>query len=182
MSTTQPRLITASEVLEERKKQFDSGTYWPHDYNSRCGLWVSCDCPKCRSYYDPTGEESAKYMNMELSWFNGQGEKPSFSFSELVKESYLVHTQPGFYIGSAKKPASLEDVVLVETPPFPLKPKRILHIAPNHDWNEFLLSDDNTYWSRRTYVRGQMSPYMDGQDQKIPFLDLAKRLQEIFGV
>ena len=173
-----PRLITATEVLAERENQIQNG-YWPHDWNTRQGLWVSCDCPKCRQYYDPTGEETAKYLNMEFpSWFDGQGEKPSFGFSNLAKESYLAYSQPGFYIGNAKKAASLEDVILMITPPFTLKPKRILHIAENHDWTEFLLSEG--HWILRRYVKGRIVYDTKTEDLIIPFLDLAKRLQDIF--
>jgi hypothetical protein len=120
------------------------------------------------------------------SFFNGHGDKPSFAFSKIATESYLAHMGPGFYIGSAKKPATLEDVVLVITPPLPLKPKRILHIAENHDWNEFVLSEDKSYWSRTTYVNGRtfyrVAVGEEDPDRNIPFAALPNRLREIFGV
>ena len=184
VSNSGPRLITAEEVLAERASLSDSGSF-PHGTGRGWSSykWVSCDCPPCRNEYDPTGEETAKYMNMEYpSFFNGQAEKPSFSFSELVKQSYLAHMGPGFYIGGAKKAATLEDVVLVITPPLPLKPKRILYIAPNHDWDEFILSDDKSYWTRRSYEKGRtVWRGTEDPDKEIPFLELGKRLTEIYG-
>lgn len=179
-----PRMITAEEILAERREVLSAagGGYFPHDFNSRLGVWVSCDCPKCRDYYDPTGEHSARYLNMEFpSWFNGQGEKPSFSsFSALSKQSYLAHMGPGFYIGNAKKPACLEDVMMVLSPPLPLRPKRILRIADNHDWEEFVLSEDKSSWTRRTYVKGRMVYYEEGENPPIPFALLPERLKELF--
>jgi len=183
--STGPRVITAEEVLVERSALRKELGYVPHGTGRGWSsmLWVSCDCPNCRDYYDPTGEESAKYLNMDFpSFFNDQSEKPSFAFSKIAKESYLAHMGPGFYIGNAKKPATLEDVVLVLTPPLPLKPKRILYISEKHDWDEFVLSDDKSYWYRRSYEKGRTvwrgndDPY-----RMIPFLELGKRLTEIYG-
>ena len=180
-----PRLITAEEVLAERSELRRELGYVPHGTGRGWSsmFWVSCDCPNCRDNYDPTGEESAKYMNMDFpSFFNWQVEKPSFAFSKLVKESYLAHMGPGFYIGSAKKPATLEDVVLVITPPLPLKPKRILYISQKNDWDEFSLSEDKSHWSRHSYENGQ-SVWRGNEDpdKKIPFFELAKRLTELYG-
>lgn len=186
---TGPRLITAEEVLAERAEQRREYGYFPHGQGERwsSAFWVSCDCPNCRDNYDPTGEETAKYLNMEYpSFFNGQGEKPSFSFSKIVKSSYLAHLKPGFYIGNAKKPATLDDVVLVQSPPLALKPKRILHNAENRDWDEFVLSDDRSHWVRRSYVKGRYVSRLLGDkedpDMNIPFAALPNRLREIFGV
>lgn len=176
-----PRMITAAEILAERQELRDSGTDFPHNFNARCGVWVYCDCPPCRDYYDPTGMESAKYLNMEYpSWFDGQSDTPSFYFSKIAKESYLAHRQPGFYIGNAKKPASLEDVMLVLTPPLPLKPKRILHIVNGNNWEEFLLSDDKTSWTRRTYKNGRQT-YIEEKDRvPIPFAMLSTTLKTLY--
>jgi hypothetical protein len=79
--TTGPRLITAEEVLVERSDLRRELGYVPHGTGRGWSsmLWVSCDCPNCRDHYDPTGEESAKYLNMDFpSFFNDQSEKPSF--------------------------------------------------------------------------------------------------------
>ena len=177
-----PRMITAAEILAERQELLDSEMYFPHDYNSRCGVWVSCDCPPCRNHYDPTGEESAKYLNMEYpSWFDGQGDKPSFAFSKIAKESYLAHRQPGFYIGNAKKPACLEDVMLVLSPPLPLKPKRILHIVSGNNWEEFILSEDKATWTRRTYSNGRHNYFDDKNNAPISFAELPTILKTLYG-
>lgn len=180
-STGAGRLITAEEILAERRALLESNQYFHHDYNSRCGVWVSCDCPKCRDYYDPTGEESAKFLNMEFpSWFDGQSERPSFfGFSTLALESYYARVQKGFYIGNAKKAACLDDVCMVVSPPLPLKPKRIQHFG-DVTYDEFLLSDDKTTWTRRSYERGRSVYYEAGTNPPIPFAELPAKLKELY--
>lgn len=173
----EPRLITAAEILDERDALRNSGQDFPHNYNARCGVWVSCDCPPCRDFYDPTGEESAKYLNMEFpSWFNGQVDMPSFYFSRAAKESYLAHIKPGFYIGNAKKPATLEAVVLVLTPPFPMKPKRILRVLGKGTWDEFILSEDKMSWQSRHYANATQ---VFTREEPIPLEELAIKLQKL---
>ena len=177
-----PRMITAAEILTERQELRNSDMYFPHDYNARCGVWVYCDCPPCRDHYDPTGEESAKYLNMEYpSWFDGQTDKPSFAFSKIAKESYLAHRLPGLYIGNAKKPASLEDVMMVLTPPLPLKPKRILHVVNGGNWEEFLLSEDKTSWTRRSYSNGHQNYAAEKDLAPIPYDELPATLKALYG-
>jgi hypothetical protein len=184
-ATMIPRVITAEEVLTERAALRKELGYVPHGTGRGWSsmYWVSCDCPNCRDYYDPTGEESAKYLNMDFpSFFNDQSEKPSFAFSKIAKDSYLAHMSPGFYIGNAKKPAQLDDIILVLTPPLPLKPKRILYISQKHDWDEFVLTDDKAHWYRRSYEKGRaVWRGAEDPDRKIPFLELGKRLTEIYG-
>ena len=176
----EPRLITAEEILAERKALLDSDQYWPHDYNSRCGVWVSCDCPKCRNYYDPTGEETAKALNMEASWFDSQSDRPCFfGFSKIARESYYAQIKDGFYIGYAKKPATLDDVCLVLTPPLVLRPKRILCVSKK-SWDEFVLSDDKTSWNRRTFESSRRVWYEEGTNPPIPFADLPAKLKELY--
>ncbi len=184
-SLIKPRYITAAEVLAERDEQrslspgggHGTGTGWSSM------LWISCDCHACRTEYDPTGEESTKYMNMEFpSFFNSQSELPSFILSKLFKESYLAAAGPGFYIGSAKKAATLDDVILVITPPLVMRPARILHISKDYIWDEFILYEAKTLWRRRTYAKGRSIWYKEGEDQAIPFAALGGRLQELFGV
>ena len=179
-----PRLITAEELVAERDALWKTGSF-PHGSGRGWSsyFWVSCGCPPCSHYYDPTGEETAKFLNAEYpSFFNGQSEKLSFDFCNLAKESYLAHMGPGFYIGNAKKAATLEDVVLVITPPLPLKPKRILRISENYDWDEFILSEDKSFWRRQGYTKGRSVWYKEGDsDLNIPFLALGKRLTEIYG-
>jgi len=52
-----PRVITAEEVLTERSALRKELGYVPHGTGRGWSsmLWVSCDCPNCRVYYDPTG-------------------------------------------------------------------------------------------------------------------------------
>ena len=170
--------------MEERSALRNELGYIPHGTGRGWSsmFWVSCDCPNCRDYYDPTGEESAKYLNMEYpSFFNGQNDTPSFAFSKIAKDSFLAHLKPGFYIGNAKRAAVLEDVVTILTPPFPLHPSRILHVSEDHTWDEFILSADMSSWRRRTYKKGHQAFYKpDEPDQRIPLEGISARLLEIF--
>lgn len=181
-----PRLITASDVLAERRAQFDSGTYWPHDYNANCGLWVYCDCPKCREYYDPTGEETAKYLNMDpTSFYAKQSDMPSFDFSTLAKESFWFAATPGFYFdtGSLYGVRDMESFITQLTPPLALYPTHILHIGKG-GVDRFFLSDDKTSWSRYTWKSGNSVYYKEGENPPIPFdtsnTALRQRLTELF--
>jgi hypothetical protein len=121
------------------------------------------------------------------SAFNGLRELPSFASSSLAKESYMARAGPGFYIGSAKKAATLADVILVITPPLALHPARILHIAEDGTWDEFILYTmldecvemGERMWRRRTYVEGRLIESV-ATDMAIPFAALPRRLQELF--
>lgn len=178
-----PRYITAAEVLEERAALREQLGHVPHGTGRGWSsmLWIYCDCPNCRDSYDPTGEESAKYLNMEYpSFFNGQHDVPSFAFSKIAAESFLAHLKPGFYIGNAKKAAALDDVVMILTPPLVLRPARILRVGEDYTWDEFILSEDKTKWSRRTYKNGHSIFYREGEDQNIPLKELGPRLTELF--
>ena len=169
-----PRLITAAEILAELNELLNNGTYWPHDYNARCGVWVYCDCPKCRLYYDPTGEESAKYLNMDHeSFFRGQSDQPSFAFSRLFKESYLAHSKPGFYVGKRRDCLSLDEVHTVA-----LQAPLILHISADRSWTEYIPSADETVWRRRIYKHGR-SVWENEEDRNVPADELLAYLAEL---
>jgi hypothetical protein len=173
-----PRLITAAEVLAERTALRSELGYVPHGTGTGWSsyMWVSCDCPNCRDEYDPTGEESAKYLNMDYeSFFRGQSEKPSFAFSKIAAHSFLAHAKPGFYTGKRTDCLSLEEILAIG-----VQSPLILHIGDDGVWDEFIPSDDETMWRRRTYKQGRSVWYENGDDQKIPAADLKKRLTELF--
>ena len=161
-----PRLITASEILVERaalRKELGSV---PH--GTGCGwasmLWVSCDCPACRDEYDPTGEESAKYLNMDsTSFFRGQSEIPVFLFSKIAKESFLAAAGPGLYL----KEQRLELGELIAQLPSVAKPV-VLRISED-GWDEFILSEDRTTWTRRSYRKGRSVWYNEGENPPLPY-------------
>ena len=164
-----PQRITAEEIIADRQRRQNQTDY-------------TCDCPLCRDIHDP--EELAKYLNMEESRLTGGAEKPKFVMTpELYNKTYLRNAAPGFYIGYAKKPAALADVMMVLSPPIPLKPKRILHIHTNNYWDVFNLSEDKTVWHRESYYeRGWRTHRSDSDpDISIPFAALPARLQELFG-
>ena len=169
-----PRLIMAAEVLAELNELLNNGTYWPHDYNARCGVWVYCDCPKCRLYYDPTGEESAKYLNMDHeSFFRGQSDQPSFAFSRLFRESYLAHSKPGFYVGKRRDCLSLDEVQAIA-----FQAPLILHISADRSWTEYIPSADETVWRRRIYKHGR-SVWEKEEDRNVPADELLAYLAEL---
>ena len=172
-----PRIITAAEVLAERRQMREELGHVPHGTGRGWSsmLWVSCDCPNCRDEYDPTGEESAKYLNMDYtSFFRGQGEKPSFHFSKIAAESMLAAAKPGFYSGKRTDRLLLDEIL-----PIAIYSPLILHIGEDGIWDEFVPSDDDT-WRRRTYKQGRSVWYENNEDQKIPTTDLTKRLKELF--
>ena len=160
-----PRLITASEILAERAELRTELGYIPHGTGRGWSsmFWVSCDCPNCRDYYDPTGEESAKYLNMDHeSFFRGKSEKPSFAFSKIAKESFLAAVTPGFYVGKRRDCLSLEQLKEVA-----LQAPLILHIGTDYVWNEYIPSEDETVWLRRTYKQGRSVFYEKEEDKKM---------------
>ena len=178
LNTMQPRLITAAEVLEERKALRQELGYIPHGTGRGWSsyFWVSCDCPNCRDNYDPTGEESAKYLNMDHeSFFRGQSEQPSFAFSRCAKESFLAHVTPGFYVGKRRDCLTIEQVseIAIQAP-------LILHIGTDGTWDEFLPSSDETTWTRRTYTKGRSVFYKQGENPPIPSGELVQRLREFY--
>ena len=153
-----PRIITAAEILEERSFLRTELGYIPHGTGTGWSsyFWVSCDCPNCRDNYDPTGEESAKYLNMDVrSWFNGQSEMPSFAFSKIAKDSYLYHLKPGFYLGDNHNPMTFDEICSAIQYPLECRPQRILHVLTKNTWDEFLLLEDGTGRKRRSYKDGR---------------------------
>ena len=180
-----PRIITAAEILEDRRALFENGgsSYWPHDYEA------PCDCPKCRDYYDPTGEESAKYLNMDpSSFFTMQSDIPSFSLIKIAKESFWAAAGPGFYFdnGSIYGVRDMESFITQLTPPLAIYPTHILHIGQQRAVDRFFLSDDKKSWTRRTWKDGRGVFYHDGKNPPIPAdtsnAALRQRLTEIFSV
>jgi len=166
MLSEPPYRITANEIVADRERR-------------QC---QTDDDPLCRDTVD--AEELAKYLNMEESHLTGGAEKPNVLLSpEVYNKTYLANAVPGFYIGYAKKPAALADVMMVLSPPLPLKPKRILYIHTNNYWDVFNLSADKTVWHRESYYeRGWRTHRSDSDpDLCIPFAALPARLEELFG-
>jgi len=176
-----PRRITAVEILAELNELLHSGTYWPHDYNASYGLWVYCDCPKCRLYYDPTGEESAKYLNMDpRSFFTDQSDIPSFAFSQIAKESLWATATPGIYFDDDARVRTLTGFIEQMTPPLAIRPFHILHIGKDRTLDRFFLSADKTYWIRRSWKSGRSIYYKEGENPPIPTDAICARLNELF--
>jgi hypothetical protein len=156
-SSRMPRLITAAEVLVERTALRQELGFVPHGTGSGWSsmFWISCDCPNCRDQYDPTGEESAKYLNMDYtSFFCDQSEIPSFAFSKVAKESYWFNAEPGFYFDTDIRVRTLSQVLSELTPPITLFPKHILYIGKGRVIHRFFLDTDETKWTRRSWKNG----------------------------
>jgi hypothetical protein len=172
-ASEEPRLITAEEVVAERKA-YDALGLESAIYSWQKGV--------CAEFFDPSGEETAKYLNMEFSpAYMGTTKLPDFTWSMLARSSYLAHLKPGFYIGNAKKPALLQDVLTLLRPPFPMKPKRLLYISPEYLWDEFILSACRRFWTHYTYIRGQSVWYKPEEyDAVIPCAEFAQRLSHLY--
>lgn len=150
----QPRRISAAEVLAERAELRREIGYCPHGVGGNY-FWVYCDCPNCADYYDPTGEERAKYLNMDLSSFYiTQSDMPSFAFSKIAKESLLFASTPGFYFNSDARVRDLTSFLSQMTPPLALYPKAILHIGTDRVWDRYIFSEETGSWTRHTWKRG----------------------------
>ena len=185
MATTS-RFISAEEILEERTALRKELGYVPHGTGRGWSsmLWISCDCPNCRDQYDPTGVESAKYLNMDpSSFFTDQSEVPSFAFSKIAKESQLFNAAFGFYFDNDVRVRTLEGLLEQLTPPLALYPSNILHVGPN-SIDRFFLSTDKTSWIRKTWKAGRSVWYKEGENPTIPFEmsneALRLRLKDLF--
>lgn len=150
-----PRLVTAEELLNE-SNQLNTTTDFPHNYNSFNGVWVYCDCPPCRNYYDPTRQESAKFLNMELSFFSEQADLPSFAFSKIAKDSYFFSAIPGFHINN--QVYNFATCLQQLTNP---SCTYIVHKSRDNVWNRFILSNDKSFWKRLTWKNGHNVYYED---------------------
>ena len=99
-----PRFITAAEVLAERNEGPGYAEWRSlgggHDGLGFFGFMPSCDCPNCRNYYDPTGEQIAAYLNCEPSFFDRGAYMPSFYNSDLFDVSYRAARTDGIYWNS----------------------------------------------------------------------------------
>lgn len=177
-----PRIITAEEVVAERTRLREELGYVPHGTGGSY-FWVYCDCPNCSEYYDPTGAERAKYLNMDpTSFFAEQTDQPSFAFSKIAKESLLAAATPGVYFDADARVRTLESFLEQLTPPLALRPKHILHIGPGGVWDRFVLKEDQ--WIRRTWKKGNSVWHAEDENPPIPFETsneaLRQRLKQLF--
>ena len=180
-SSIVPRRITATEVLADRRALLESNMYWPHDYNASCGVWVSCDCPKCQEYYDPTGEETAKYLNMDpASFFTIQSDLLSFSFTQIAKGSLWFSLAPGIYFDNDARVRTLDGFIEQMTPPLAIRPSHILHVSKDFTLDRFFLSEDKTHWNRCSWKSGRSIYYAEGTNPPIPADAICARLKELF--
>jgi len=185
MATT-TRFISAEEILTERAALRKELGHVPHGTGRGWSsmLWIACDCPNCRDEYDPTGEESAKYLNMDpASFYTDQSDLPSFAFSKIAKESLFHNAQHGFYFDNDARVRTLESFLEQLTPPLALQASHILHIGPD-GIDRFFLSKDRTSWTRKTWKAGRSVWYKDGENPPIPYETgheaLRLRLKDLF--
>ena len=178
-----PRRISAAEILAERDELRKSLGSIPHGTGRGWSsmLWISCDCPNCRDQYDPTGEESAKYLNMDpTSFFTDQSEIPSFAFSQIAKESLWAAATPGIYFDDDARVRTLNGFIEQMTPPLAIRPSHILHIGKDRMLDRFFLSADKTYWVRQSWKSGRSVYYKEGENPPIPTDAICARLNELF--
>jgi hypothetical protein len=181
-----PRIITAEEIVVERTQLREELGSVPHGTGRGWSsmFWRYCDCPNCSEYYDPTGSERAKYLNMDpSSIFTDQSDLPSFAFSKIARDSFLAAATTGFYFDADARVRTLDSFLEQLTPPLALYPKHILHIGADNVWNRFFLIEDK--WVRRTWKNGNNVWHEEGTNLPIPFETsneaLRLRLKELFG-
>jgi len=183
-SSIVPRRITAAEILAERQALRQELGYIPHGTGRGWSsmFWVSCDCPNCRDNYDPTGEESAKYLNMDpTSFFADQGEMASFSFSRIAKESLWFSVTPGIYFDDGGRVRThARFIELMTSSDLALRPSHILHVSKDFTFDRFFLSEDKASWRRRTWKSGRSVYYPEGTNPPIPADTICARLKELF--
>lgn len=174
-------MITAEEIVAERVQLREQLGHVPHGTGTGWSsyFWVYCDCPNCSEYYDPTGAERAKYLNMDpSSFYTAQSDQPSFAFSKIASESFLAAATPGFYFDADARVRTLESF----TEQLALYPKHILHISADGVWNRFALEENQ--WVRSTWKNGRSVWHAEGANPPIPFETsneaLQKRLKELF--
>ena len=178
-----PRRITAAEILTERTALRSELGYIPHGTGRGWSsmLWKSCDCPNCRDEYDPTGEESAKYLNMDpRSYFTDQSEIPSFAFSKIAADSIWANATQGIYFDDDARVRTLKGFIEQMTPPLAIRPSHILHIGKDRTLDRFFLSADKTYWTRMSWKSGRSIYYKEGENPPIPADVICARLKELF--
>lgn len=166
------RKITAAEILAERAALRNELGSVPHGTGRGWSsmYWVSCDCPNCRDEYDPTGEESAKYLNGDYtSFFCDQSEIPSFAFSKIAKESLIFSMKPGFYFDTGVQGVRTLDELLKQlTSPLALYPKHILYIGTDCTRDRFFLTKDFT-WTRRSWKDGRSVWHSKDETVSFPY-------------
>jgi len=159
------RSVTAKEVMIERDaaRMTDSG----HDGSGFYGFMPNCPCPNCRDQFDPTGKETAAFLNCEPSYFDKNAFIPTFS-QQLVKNSFYNARKPGIYLQGPmggmifSSPAkAVCNYVLSENPS-----PHILRILPDGVQDHYYLNPSGNY-SRFTYVMGQLFKYNDSSDKEM---------------
>ena len=164
------RKITAAEILAERAVLSEQGNFTHGTGNGWSSMyWISCDCPPCRNEYDPTGEESAKYLNGDYtSFFCDQSDIPSFGLSEIAKESFIFSLKPGFYFDTGVHGVRTLDELLKQlTPLLALYPKHILYNGKGGTRDRFFLTKEDTTWTRRSWKEGRS--VWDSKDETVSF-------------
>ena len=67
---------------------------------------------------------------------------------ESLTEAELSLREPGFYIGTSTKAATLDDVKMCLMPPFPMRLSRVVHVSATGVWNTFTLNITDKNYNR----------------------------------
>jgi len=157
--------VTAKEVMLDREATRIANAVY--EYSSLHGFMEICPCPNCRDEYDPTGKESAAFLNCEPSYFDKFSFIPIFS-PELFKKSFYSSRKPGIYvqgpIGGMIFPSPLKAVrnAILDEKPSP----HILRIFPDGVQDHYYLNESGNY-SRFTYVMGLLFLYKDSSQKEV---------------
>ena len=160
-----PRAILAEEIMLERTaaRKIDPG----HSGDGFYGFMPNCPCPSCRDHYDPTGKETAAYLNCEPSYFDKIAFIPSFP-PEIFKYSFYNARKPGIYVKGpfggmlfSSPVKAVRNALLMEP-----QSSHIVKLYENGVQDHFYLNDAGNY-SRFTYVKGELFIYTNDADKDV---------------
>jgi hypothetical protein len=116
-------ILYAADILAERKRQLDVSGDPGHSGSGFWGFMPDCFCYNCRSYYDPSGQEMANYLNCRPSSFDRYSSRPSFLQTDMLWPRSLLASREergGIFVeltkGDMRQEVTLEELVLKEPP------------------------------------------------------------------
>lgn len=156
-----PRLIRAEEIVAERKKALLQGLFHTTNRDELIANLHSrtpnCSCLICTANVDPSGNETAAYMNCAPSSFDKTVYLPTFLGSQLFDYSFYKNRTTGLYLSNETSPimifcstvASLK-YSLTQNPP----PSHILRLYDKSIEDHYYLNKEANLYSRYTYMNG----------------------------
>jgi hypothetical protein len=179
-------MFHASDVLAERVRQLDISGDPGHTGTGFWGFMPDCFCYNCRSYFDPSGQEMANYLNCKPSVIDTNSVLPYFldndtlwprslRFSRMDRGGIFVET----VAGETRQEVTLEELVLKDPP-------LSVEVMGRNGQGQFVIvlyrPVDEGYKSMR-HVNGAHpsdSVLWAAEKLVIPLVDLAAAVQTVF--